>query len=56
MLDAEKLLVEEDAVVSPLYYKGFAYLQSAEVQDLVMHPLGSPVEFKFAHFADSAEG
>ena len=56
MLDAEKLLVEEDAVVSPLYYKGFAYLQSAEVQDLIMHPLGSPVEFKFAHFADSAEG
>ena len=53
MLDAEKLLVEEDAVISPLYYKGFAYLQSDEVQDLVMHPLGSPVEFKFAHFAEN---
>jgi len=50
MLDAEKLLVVDDAVISPLYYRGFAYLQKANVKDLVTHPFGNPIEFKYASF------
>ncbi|MEG1858407.1 MAG: peptide ABC transporter substrate-binding protein, partial [Pseudoflavonifractor sp.] len=50
MLDAEKLLVDTDAVISPLYYRGFAYLEKNTVKDLVTHPFGNPVEFKFASF------
>lgn len=51
LLDAEKLLVDTDAVISPLYFKGFAYLQRSDVQDLIVHPLGNPVEFKYASFS-----
>lgn len=51
LLDAEKLLVDTDAVIVPLYYKGFAYLQRSDVQDLIVHPLGNPVEFKYASFS-----
>ena len=51
LLDAEKLLVDTDAVIAPLYYKGFAYLQRSDVQDLIVHPLGNPVEFKYASFS-----
>lgn len=48
MLDAEKTLLNEDAVVSPLYYRGFAYLTKPNVVDLVTHPFGTPIEFKYA--------
>ena len=51
LLDAEKLLVDTDAVISPLYFKGFAYLQRSDVQNLIVHPLGNPVEFKYASFS-----
>lgn len=50
MLDAEKMIVEEDVVVSPLYYRGFAYLTKSNVKDLVRHPFGPPIEFKYAYF------
>lgn len=48
MLTAEKLLVVDDAVVAPLYYRGFAYLTKSNVKDLVTHPFGPPIEFKYA--------
>jgi len=48
MLNAEKMLLNEDAVVSPLYYRGFANLTKSNVVDLVTHPFGPPVEFKYA--------
>lgn len=48
MLDAEKMLLNEDAVVSPLYYRGFAYLTNPNVVNLVTHPFGPPIEFKYA--------
>ena len=51
LLDAEKMLVDTDAVISPLYFKGFAYLQRSDVQNLIVHPLGNPVEFKYASFS-----
>ncbi|MDF1494611.1 peptide ABC transporter substrate-binding protein [Caproiciproducens sp. CPB-2] len=48
MLSAEKTLVSEDAVVSPLFYRGFAYLTKPSVENLVTHPFGPPIEFKYA--------
>lgn len=48
MLDAEKTLLNEDAVVSPLFYRGFAYLTKPNVENLVTHPFGTPIEFKYA--------
>lgn len=50
MLDAEKLLVDTDSVISPLYYRGFAYLEKANIENLVTHPFGNPIEFKYASF------
>ncbi|MFD1174862.1 peptide ABC transporter substrate-binding protein [Paenibacillus puldeungensis] len=48
MLDAEKTLLTDDAVVSPLFYRGFAYLTKPNVENLVTHPFGTPIEFKYA--------
>jgi oligopeptide transport system substrate-binding protein len=48
MLDAEKLLIEEDMIVSGLYDRGFSYLQKPYVKDLFFHPVGQPVEVKIA--------
>ena len=48
MLTAEKTLISNDAVVSPLYYRGFAYLTKPNVENLVTHPFGPPIEFKYA--------
>ena len=50
MLDAEKLLVETDAVVAPIYHRGHAVLTKSNLKDLVSHPIGVPMEFKYAHF------
>jgi len=48
MLTAEKTLVVDDAVVTPLYYRGSAYLTKSNVVNLVTHPFGTPIEFKYA--------
>ena len=48
LLTAEKTLVADDAVVSPLYYRGSAYLTKPDVKNLVVHPFGPPIEFKYA--------
>lgn len=49
LLTAEKTLVADDAVVAPLYYRGSAYLTKSNVHDLVTHPFGPPIEFKYAY-------
>ncbi|RUS47642.1 peptide ABC transporter substrate-binding protein [Cohnella sp. AR92] len=48
LLQAEKLLVETDAVVAPIYFGGYSYLQKSSVTGLIYHPYGNPVEFKSA--------
>lgn len=50
MLQAEKKLVAEDAVVSPIYHKGSATLTKSNVKNLITHPIGVPMEFKYAYF------
>jgi oligopeptide transport system substrate-binding protein len=48
LLQAEKLLVQQDVVVAPIYYGGISYLQKTGVEGLIYHPYGNPVEFKSA--------
>ncbi|CAM5796473.1 MULTISPECIES: peptide ABC transporter substrate-binding protein [Brevibacillus] len=48
LLEAEKILLAEDAVVSPLFYRGNSFLQKPHVKNLIFHPYGSPVEYKYA--------
>lgn len=50
LFESEKLLVEEDAVVSPLYNRGSASLTKSNVENLVEHPFGPPLDFKYASF------
>ena len=50
MLKAEKKLVAEDAVVSPIYHTGSATLTKSNVKNLITHPIGVPMEFKYAYF------
>ena len=45
-----KKLVAEDAVVSPIYHKGSATLTKSNVKNLITHPIGVPMEFKYAYF------
>ena len=40
MLKAEKKLVEEDAVVAPVYHRGSAVLTKSNVKNLISHPIG----------------
>jgi oligopeptide transport system substrate-binding protein len=50
LLEAEKKLVEEDAVVAPVYHRGSATLTKENVKNLITHPIGVPMEFKYAYF------
>lgn len=47
LLEAERILLEEDAVLGPLYYQGSAFLQKANVENLVNHPYGARLELKY---------
>ncbi|WLD94532.1 peptide ABC transporter substrate-binding protein [Alkalihalobacillus sp. AL-G] len=48
LLEAEKILLKEDAVLAPLYYQGAAYLQKTYVKNLVFHPYGASWDYKYA--------
>jgi oligopeptide transport system substrate-binding protein len=50
LLDAEKKLVEEDMVVAPIYHRGSATLTKSNLKNLISHPIGVPMEFKYAYF------
>ncbi len=49
MLEAEKMLVTEDAVVAPIYFGGYSFLLNSKVEGLDYHPYGNPVDFKYAN-------
>jgi oligopeptide transport system substrate-binding protein len=49
MIQAETMLVDTDAVVSGIYDRGFAYLNRASVKGLVYHPVGQPLDLKWAY-------
>lgn len=50
LLEAEKRLCFDDMVAAPLYYRGFAYLQKSNIENLTVHSFGPPIEFKYANF------
>ncbi|MEY8352386.1 peptide ABC transporter substrate-binding protein [Lachnospiraceae bacterium 54-53] len=50
LLRAEKILVDDDVIVAPLYHRGSATLTKSNVKGLVNHPFGPDVEFKYAYF------
>jgi len=49
MLKAEKKLVEEDMVVTGIYDRGFTSLNRKNVKGLVFHPVGQPLDLKWAY-------
>jgi oligopeptide transport system substrate-binding protein len=49
MLRAEKKLVEEDMVVTGLYDRGFTNLTRKSVKGLITHPVGQPLDLKWAY-------
>ncbi|QQP69787.1 peptide ABC transporter substrate-binding protein [Carnobacterium sp. CS13] len=46
MLELEKLLIEQDAVITPIYQGAQAYLLAPEVKDLLVLPLGRTVSYR----------
>lgn len=47
LIEAQRILLEEDAVLGPLYYEGSAYLQKTNVDNLVVHPYGARLDLKY---------
>lgn len=53
LIEAEKILLEEAAAISPLYYHGEAYIQKPYVQDFINHPVGTGYSLKWAYIDKS---
>ncbi|WP_245835786.1 peptide ABC transporter substrate-binding protein [Virgibacillus ndiopensis] len=47
LMDAEKIMLKDDAVLGPLYYEGSAFLQKGNIDNLVTHPYGARLELKY---------
>lgn len=47
--EAERILLEEDAAIAPMYQRGTAFVQRAYVKDLHMHPFGPEYSLKWAY-------
>jgi oligopeptide transport system substrate-binding protein len=51
MAQAEKLLLEEEAAIAPIYQRGLMSLQKPYVHDIVSHPFGGDYSFKWAYIS-----
>ncbi|MCA1321004.1 peptide ABC transporter substrate-binding protein [Bacillus tianshenii] len=49
LLEIEKLLLEEDAALVPLYQRGEAILQRSKIKGLIKHPSGPDFTYKWAY-------
>ncbi|KAB2334660.1 peptide ABC transporter substrate-binding protein [Cytobacillus depressus] len=49
MLEAEKILIEEDAAISPMYQSGLAQLKKPYVKGYVAHPFGVFASYKWTY-------
>ncbi len=47
--EAERILLEEDAAITPMYQRGNAYMQRSFIKDLYLHPFGPELSLKWAH-------
>lgn len=48
MAKAEKILIEDDAAIAPIYQRGSMSLQKPYVQGIVKHPFGGDYSYKWA--------
>ncbi|WP_173916947.1 peptide ABC transporter substrate-binding protein [Halobacillus sp. Marseille-Q1614] len=48
-LEAEKLLIQEDAVLAPLYQRALAQLWKPYVKDVTVNPMGPDYTYKYAY-------
>jgi oligopeptide transport system substrate-binding protein len=46
LIEAETLLVQDDAAIAPVYFEGVAYLVRPSIENFVVHPTG-PQEWKY---------
>lgn len=51
MAQAEKILIEEDAAIAPIYQRGRMFLQKPYVYDIVTHPFGGDYSYKWAYIS-----
>ncbi len=49
MLEAEKILVQEDAGIAPIYFKGTARLTKPYVKDFISHNFGAESSWKWTY-------
>ncbi|ANU26696.1 peptide ABC transporter substrate-binding protein [Planococcus versutus] len=47
LLDTEKILLEEDAAIAPLYQDGTAVLMRSKIKNLLVHPTGASFSYKW---------
>lgn len=47
LLDIEKVLLEEDAAIAPLYQRGNSYLTRPDIKNLIIHPAGADISLKW---------
>jgi oligopeptide transport system substrate-binding protein len=52
MVDAEKVLLEQDAVVAPLIQNATSILQRAKVKNVVEHPSGPDFTYKWSYIEE----
>lgn len=50
---AERILLEEDAAIAPMYQGGSAYLLRPNIKNLIIHPFGPGKTFKWAYVEQS---
>ena len=49
LADAEKLLIDEDFGIGPIYQRGLMHLQKPYVKGIVAHPFGGDYSYKWAY-------
>ncbi len=49
---AEKLLLEKDVAIVPLYQRGDAYVQKQNVKGIVHHNISPEYSFKWTYITD----
>ncbi|GGA18064.1 MULTISPECIES: peptide ABC transporter substrate-binding protein [Psychrobacillus] len=49
LADAEKLLIDEDFGIGPIYQRGLMFLQKPYVKGIVAHPFGGDYSYKWAY-------
>jgi oligopeptide transport system substrate-binding protein len=48
LLELEKILLEEDAAIAPLYQEGESILIRSKIKDVLVHPTGAEFSYKWA--------